>query len=77
MGAAVRTAFASWEREIAQAAENNGMSAKNAAMFASAMLTAMEGAFVVSKAQASSTAHNNASHATRALANALLSASQN
>jgi TetR/AcrR family transcriptional repressor of lmrAB and yxaGH operons len=74
LGAAVREAFASWEREIALAARTRGMSEKNADIFASSMLTAMEGAFVVSKAQASSASHVNASRAMKALAAALLRA---
>ncbi|MGE0663663.1 MAG: TetR/AcrR family transcriptional regulator [Hyphomonadaceae bacterium] len=72
LGAAVGEAFASWEREIATAAQARGMSAKNAAVFASAMLAAIEGAFVVSKAQRSSAPHINASRAMQALAAALL-----
>ena len=68
---AVRDAFASWEREIALAARGEGMSEPNAAAFASAMLTAIEGAFVVSKAQESSAPHVNASRAMQALAAAL------
>jgi len=70
--AAIREAFASWEREIATAAEARGMTKKNADIFASSFLAAMEGAFVVSKAQGSSTAHVNASRAMQALAAALL-----
>jgi TetR/AcrR family transcriptional repressor of lmrAB and yxaGH operons len=68
---AVRDAFLSWEREIALAAQAEGMNEVNANAFASAMLTAIEGAFVVSKAQESSTPHINASHAMQALARAL------
>ncbi|MEZ5995262.1 MAG: TetR/AcrR family transcriptional regulator [Hyphomonadaceae bacterium] len=71
---AVREAFASWEREIAAAATTRGMSAANADIFASAFVTAMEGAFILSKTQASSTAHMNASRAMKALGAALLSA---
>lgn len=70
--AALRDAFASWEREIAAAAETRGMTKKNAEIFASSFLAAMEGAFVVSKAQASSLAHINASRAMQALASALI-----
>ena len=70
--AAIREAFASWEREIAAAAEGRGMSKKNAEGFASSFLAAMEGAFVVSKAQGNSTAHMNAARAMQALAAALL-----
>jgi len=69
---AVRDAFASWEREIADAAAARGMSAANAATFASAMLAAMEGAFIISKAQKSSAAHVNASRAVSALAQTLM-----
>ena len=72
LAAAVRGAFDSWEAEIRTAAEARGMSAGNAAVFASAMLTAMEGAFIVSKAQRSSAPHINASRATQALAASLL-----
>jgi TetR/AcrR family transcriptional regulator, lmrAB and yxaGH operons repressor len=72
LAAAVRGAFASWEHEIRTAAEARGMSAGNATTFASAMLTAMEGAFIISKAQASSAAHVNASRAVQALAASLL-----
>jgi len=70
--AAVKEAFASWEREMALAAQQCGdMSAKDATLFASAFLTSMEGAFVVSKAQGSSAPHLNAARAIKALANAL------
>jgi TetR/AcrR family transcriptional repressor of lmrAB and yxaGH operons len=72
LGEAVGEAFASWEREIAIAAEAQGMNAKNAAVFASAMLVAIEGAFVVSKAQRSSAPHVNASRAMQAFAASLL-----
>lgn len=72
LGAAVGEAFASWEREIAAAAEARGMSAENAAVFASAMLVSIEGAFVVSKAQRSSTPHINASRAMQTLGASLL-----
>lgn len=68
---AIREAFASWEREIAAAAEMRGLTKKNAEMFASSFVTAMEGAFVVSKAQGNSAAHINASRAMQALATAL------
>ena len=72
LAAAVREAFDSWEEEIRVAAQARGMSEANAAVFASGMLTAMEGAFVISKAQASSRPHINASRAVQALAAALL-----
>lgn len=71
LAAAVRDAFASWEREIRDAAKARGMSEANADIFASAMLAAMEGAFVISKAQKSSAPHVNASRAVTALARAL------
>ncbi len=71
LAAAVREAFGSWEKEIRIAAAARGMSEANAATIASAMLTAMEGAFVISKAQASSVPHINASRAIQALAQAL------
>lgn len=69
---AVRGAFASWETEIRTAAEARGMSATNACIFASAMLSSMEGAMVISKAQTSSSPHKNACRALQALAQALL-----
>lgn len=72
LAAAVRAAFASWEAEIHAAAKARGMSESNASVFASAMLAAMEGAFVTSKALGSADPHKNASRAIRALANALL-----
>lgn len=71
LGAAVGDAFSLWEREIAVAAETRGMSAKNAATFASAMLVAIEGALIASKAQRSSAPHVNASRAMQAFASAL------
>ena len=67
LAAAVGAAFALWEREIATAAEARGLSAKNAEIFASSMVAAIEGAFVVSKAQRSSAPHINASRAMQAL----------
>jgi TetR/AcrR family transcriptional repressor of lmrAB and yxaGH operons len=70
---AVRDAFNSWEREIRAAGEARGMNPINAGVFASAFLTAMEGAFVVSKAQGSSAPHINASRAIKALAATLVS----
>lgn len=72
LGAAVGEAFSLWEREIAVAAEARGMSAKNAATFASAMLVAIEGALVASKAQRSAAPHVNASRAMQAFAAALI-----
>lgn len=72
LAAAVRVAFSSWEAEIRKAAVARGMSEANAAIFASATLAAMEGAFVISKAQESSDPHKNACRAITALAAALL-----
>lgn len=72
LATAVRGAFDAWEEEIRVAAAARGMSDANAKIFASAMLTAMEGAFVISKAQRSSDAHVNASRAIQALAQALV-----
>ncbi len=72
--AAISEAFSAWEFEIAAAAESRGMTKKNAEIFASSFLAAMEGAFVVSKAQGSSLSHVNASRAMQALAAALQAA---
>lgn len=69
---AVRGAFNAWEAEIRAAAEARGLSKANAATFASAMLTAMEGAFVISKAQRSAKPHESAARAIKALAASLL-----
>lgn len=69
---AVRGAFNAWQEEIRIAAQARGMSEGNATIFASAMLTAMEGAFVISKAQRTSAPHENAARAIRALAVSLL-----
>jgi TetR/AcrR family transcriptional repressor of lmrAB and yxaGH operons len=69
---AVRDAFASWQGEMRLAALGAGMSDKNADVFASAMLAAMEGAFIVSKSERSPNAHINASRAIKALAASLL-----
>jgi TetR/AcrR family transcriptional repressor of lmrAB and yxaGH operons len=71
---AVREAFASWQTEMRLAALGAGMSEKNAEAFASAMLGAIEGAFIVSKSERSSSAHINASRAIKALAGSLLAA---
>jgi len=71
LATAVREAFNSWEVEIRVAAEARGLTAANAASFASAMLASMEGAFVISKAQGSSAAHVNASRAMQAFAASL------
>ncbi|HYD88141.1 MAG TPA: TetR/AcrR family transcriptional regulator [Vitreimonas sp.] len=72
LAAAVRTAFSSWEAEMRNAAQARGMSEADATVFASAMLAAMEGAFVTSKALESSAPHKNASRAIQALAAALM-----
>lgn len=72
LGEAVGQAFSMWEHEIGIAAQARGMSEKSAAIFASAMLVAIEGAFVVSKAQRSSAPHINASRAMQAFAASLL-----
>jgi TetR/AcrR family transcriptional repressor of lmrAB and yxaGH operons len=72
LAAAVREAFTSWETEIRAAGIGRGMTEANATVFASALLCAMEGAFVISKAQASSAPHVNASRAIQALAVELL-----
>jgi TetR/AcrR family transcriptional regulator, lmrAB and yxaGH operons repressor len=69
---AVREAFNSWEAEIRNAAIARGMSEANAGVFASALLCAMEGAFVIAKAQGTSAPHVNASRAIQALAVELL-----
>lgn len=71
LAAAVREAFAMWEREIAGAVQARGLKRKDAESFASAMLTAMEGAFIVSKAQGSVAPHVNAGRAMKALAASL------
>ncbi len=68
---AVRRAFESWESEIGNAAKARGMSDTNATIFASAMMAAMEGAFILSKAQRSSAPHINACRAIKALAASL------
>lgn len=72
LAAAVRSAFSSWEAEIRAAAQARGMSEANSILFASAMLAAMEGAFVTSKALESSEPHKNACRAIQALAASLL-----
>jgi TetR/AcrR family transcriptional repressor of lmrAB and yxaGH operons len=69
---AIHNCFAAWEDAIANAAQARGMSEANAALFASAFLAAMEGAFIVSKAQRSTAPHVNASRAMQALAASLL-----
>ncbi|MGE3251960.1 MAG: TetR/AcrR family transcriptional regulator [Hyphomonadaceae bacterium] len=71
LAAAIKGVFADWEREIAKAARARGLTAKAAQDFASAFVSAMEGAFVVSKAQRSTTPHINAARAIKALGRAL------
>jgi TetR/AcrR family transcriptional repressor of lmrAB and yxaGH operons len=68
---AVRETFAAWQDEMRLAAIENGLSAKSATIFASAMLAAMEGAFIVSKSEETSGAHLAVSHAIKALAASL------
>ncbi|HVK82291.1 MAG TPA: TetR/AcrR family transcriptional regulator [Verrucomicrobiae bacterium] len=68
---AVRGAFSSWESEIKTAALARGLNEINAGVFASAMLAAMEGAFITSKALATSAPHMNVARAIKALAGAL------
>jgi TetR/AcrR family transcriptional repressor of lmrAB and yxaGH operons len=68
----VRAVFASWEKEMSEAARSRGMTPKNAASFASAMLASIEGAMVVSKAQGSVAPHVNSARAMKALAATLL-----
>ncbi|MBX3431618.1 MAG: TetR/AcrR family transcriptional regulator [Hyphomonadaceae bacterium] len=72
LAVAIHDCFAVWEKAIADAAQARGMTEKNAAVFASAFLASMEGAFVLSKAQRSTAPHINASRAMQALAAALL-----
>ena len=72
LSSAVARVFKGWEQEIARFAETKGMSAKNAADFASALVTSMEGAFVLSKAQRSTGPHLMAARSTKALAAILL-----
>ena len=68
LSAAVAQAFKVWEEEIGRFAQTRGMSAKNSGDFASSLVTAMEGAFLLSKVQRSVTPHQNAARATKALA---------
>ncbi|MES1199837.1 MAG: hypothetical protein ABUS57_00095, partial [Pseudomonadota bacterium] len=66
--AAVTTQFEAWEKEVARAAKMRGLSERSASEFGSALITAMEGAFLVSKAQRTIAAHQNAAKALKALA---------
>lgn len=68
---ALQRAFSAWEAEISQAAEKRGLTPKNAADFASALVTTMEGAFLLSKVQRSVTPHLNAARSLKALARAM------
>jgi TetR/AcrR family transcriptional repressor of lmrAB and yxaGH operons len=71
LASAVREMFASWEREITVAAIARGMTPKNAAEFSTAMLTCIEGALIVSKAQGTIAAHTTSAKALKAMARAL------
>jgi TetR/AcrR family transcriptional repressor of lmrAB and yxaGH operons len=71
LATAVREMFAAWEREVTVAAIARGMTPKNAAEFATAMLTCIEGALIVSKAQATLAAHTASAKALKAMARAL------
>lgn len=72
LAAAVRDMFSSWEREVTVAAIARGMTPKNAAEFATAMLVCIEGALIVSKAQGTVHAHTASAKALKAMAKALL-----
>lgn len=67
LAAAVSKAFEIWETEVAKAALKWGMSQKNAAEFASSLVSAVEGAMVISKIQRSVAAHINGAKAIKAL----------
>jgi len=71
LAAAVRDMFSSWEREITVFAIAQGMKSKHAAEFATAMLTCIEGALIVSKAQGTIAAHTASAKALKAMAAAL------
>jgi TetR/AcrR family transcriptional repressor of lmrAB and yxaGH operons len=58
--AAVRAAFETWQIEVASAAEQRGMTRRHAGEFALALVTAMEGALVLSKSLDSDAPHQNA-----------------
>lgn len=68
---AVSRALNSWEKEIASAAEARGLTKKNAADLASALVLAMEGAFLVSKTHKTVAPHANAARAIKAFAASL------
>ena len=72
LAGAVKSVFAAWETAIAEAAATRGLSPKNAADFASALVTSMEGAFLLSKTQRSVTPHLNAARAVKALGASLV-----
>lgn len=72
LSAAVANAFETWEAEVSKAALGWGMSSKNAAEFANALVSAVEGAMVVSKMQRSVAAHINGAKAIKALGAQLL-----
>jgi TetR/AcrR family transcriptional repressor of lmrAB and yxaGH operons len=71
---AVRTAFETWQKEVASAAETRGMTRKHAGEFALALVTAMEGALVVSKSLDSDAPHLNAAKTLKAFAASLRTA---
>lgn len=68
---AVHGVFAAWEKEISAAAEARGLTPKNAADFASALVSAMEGAFLLSKVQGTVAPHLNVARALKALAKSM------
>jgi TetR/AcrR family transcriptional repressor of lmrAB and yxaGH operons len=69
---AAAASFTLWEIEFAKAAESWGMSADDAAAFASAMLSAIEGAIALSRTKRSLAPFTNAARATQALAQSML-----
>jgi TetR/AcrR family transcriptional repressor of lmrAB and yxaGH operons len=72
LGAAVHEAFASWEQEIVTAAMHRGVNARDAADFASALVTALEGATVLSKSHGANAPFVSASNALKAYAAQLI-----
>jgi len=70
--AAVAETLASWEREVAAMAERWGMNAKAAAEFASAVITAMEGAMIMAKSKRTTEPMINAGKALKAFGAQLL-----